>query len=170
MQIWSNFKKLKKLVHAKIYPSEVFTLLLFMMPYSRFWSQGFLDGAFCQTSSLQFKACKFSPLQGESHFHSNRQGCSKNILSKSLKTPVREFIFLKLHSRNLQLCKTWCDNLKMFFKDFGCTLICWQLYRQPYSSWKFCYTSFEEQKLLWNGQVIPHYSVFWRLHTSLFCK
>ena len=29
---------------------------------------------------------------------------------------------------------TWV-NLQVFFKDFGC-ILCWQLYRQPFSSWE----------------------------------
>ena len=35
----------------------------------------------------------------------------------------------------------------MPLKDFGCTL-CWQLYRQPFLSWKFCLASFLAVKLL----------------------
>ena len=37
-QIWSNLKKLKKFLHAKLYPNKVFVLMLFMIPYSRLWS------------------------------------------------------------------------------------------------------------------------------------
>ena len=79
-----------------------------------------------------FAECRFSPLQGERYFRSNRQGCSKNLSLTSLKNTCEGVDFLKLQARNLLLYKKW-GNSQVFFKDFSCTL-CWQLYRQPFSS------------------------------------
>ena len=47
--------------------------------------------------------CKFEPLQGERHFSSNHQRCSKNLSSKSLKETCEGVDF----TRNLQFYKKW---------------------------------------------------------------
>ena len=42
-----------------------------------------------------FSECKFSPLQGRTYFCSNRQWCSKNLSSKSLKSTCEGVDFSK---------------------------------------------------------------------------
>ena len=73
----------------------------------------FLDGAFCQTvNDLKafsrlltfFRVQMFSFAARERYSRSNRQGCAKNLLSKSLKNTC-EGGFFRLQVRNLQLYK-----------------------------------------------------------------
>ena len=133
-----------------------------------------------------FSESKFS--QGERYFGSSSQGCSENLSSKPLQNTCEEVDVFKLQARNSQLYKKR-GNLQVFFKDFGCTLF-WQLYRQPFLSWKFCkHLSWHQNYLDMDYPPIfrstpphqplimpyrfmlkffpcppPNYSIFWILH------